>query len=313
MKCWSALGFPVALLYSAAMEAWILFTLLAVAMQSVRTAAQKQIAQSISAASTTLVRYLFGLPFALGYYFSLSHFYQGEEFVGNTVFYKASTLAAIAQIFATVFLIKALTLRNFAVGTALVKTEALLTAVLGAVFFSTALSSIAYLSVFLGVVGVLIASNWKVSWQDLVDNESIKYGVGAGLGFALASLWIREASLSLGVPRLLSASTVLLYMVAIQTVLCLLFVAIRERNQLALVLSRWRSCVFIGFTSLAGSVGWFTAMSLQDAAVVKTLGQTEFAVTLLITYFYFGEKITAKEYVGIMLVALSVILLLVAA
>jgi drug/metabolite transporter (DMT)-like permease len=303
----------VALLYSAAMEAWILFTLLAVAMQSVRTAAQKQIAQSISAASTTLVRYLFGLPFALGYYFSLFHFYQGEEFVGNTVFYKASTLAAIAQIFATVFLIKALTLRNFAVGTALVKTEALLTAVLGAVFFSTALSSIAYLSVFLGVVGVLIASNWKVSWQDLVENKSIKYGVGAGLGFALASLWIREASLSLDVPRLLSASTVLLYMVAIQTVLCLLFVAIRERNQLALVLSRWKSCVFIGFTSLAGSVGWFTAMSLQDAAVVKTLGQTEFAVTLLITYFYFGEKITAKEYVGIMLVALSVILLLVAA
>ena len=295
------------------MEAWILFTLLAVAMQSVRTAAQKQIAQSISAASTTLVRYLFGLPFALGYYFSLSHFYQGEKFVGNTVFYKASTLAAIAQIFATVFLIKALTLRNFAVGTALVKTEALLTAVFGAVFFSTALSSIAYLSVFLGVVGVLIASNWKVSWQDLVENESIKYGVGAGLGFALASLWIREASLSLEVPRLLSASTVLLYMVAIQTVLCLLFVAIRERNQLALILSRWKSCVFIGFTSLAGSAGWFTAMSLQDAAVVKTLGQTEFAVTLLITYFYFGEKITAKEYVGIMLVALSVILLLVAA
>jgi len=306
------LGFPVALLYSAAMEAWILFTLLAVVMQSVRTAAQKQIAQSISAASATLVRYLFGLPFALGYYYSLSYFYQGEEFASNTVFYKSSTLAAIAQIFATVFLIKALTLRNFSVGTALAKTEALLTAVLGAVFFSAALSSIAYLSVFLGVVGVLIASNWKVSWRDLVENESIKYGVGAGLGFALASLWIREASLSLDVPRMLSASTVLLYMVAIQTVLCLLYVALWERNQLSLVLFRWKSCFFIGFTSLAGSVGWFTAMSLQDAAVVKTLGQTEFAVTLLITYFYFGEKITAKEYVGIMLVALSVILLLVA-
>jgi drug/metabolite transporter (DMT)-like permease len=53
-------------------------------------------------------------------------------------------------------------------------------------------------------------------------------------------------------------------------------------------------------------------MSLQDAAVVKTLGQAEFAVTLVITYFYFGEKITTKEYVGIMLVALSVLLLMVA-
>ncbi|PCI79205.1 MAG: hypothetical protein COB20_05325 [SAR86 cluster bacterium] len=292
------------------MEAWILFTLLAVVMQSVRTAAQKQIAKTISAAAATLVRYLYGLPFALGYYFFLSYWYQGEEFIGNIVFYRASTLAAIAQIFATVFLVKALTLRNFAVGTALAKTEALLTAVLGAVFFSVALSPIAYLSVLLGVVGVLIASNWKVSLRDLVENESIKYGIGAGLGFALASLWIREASLSLEVPRLLSASAVLLYMVAIQTVLCLLFVAIRERNQLAMVLSRWRSCVFIGFTSLVGSVGWFTAMSLQDAAIVKTLGQIEFLVTLLITYFYFGEKITLKECMGIVLVAVSVILLI---
>ena len=294
------------------MEAWIVFTLLAVVMQSVRTAAQKQIAQSITAASATLVRYLFGLPFAISYYFVLKYFYQGEELSGNVVFYRASTLAALAQIFATVFLIKALTLRNFAVGTALAKTEALLTAILGAIFFSAALSSIAYLSVFLGVVGVLIASNWKVSFRDLVENESIKYGIGAGLGFALASLWIREASLSMEVPRLLSAATVLLYMVAIQTVLCLLFVAVRERGQLSMVMARWKSCAFIGFTSLAGSVGWFTAMSLQEAAVVKTLGQVEFLVTLLITYFYFGEKITLREGVGIVLVALSVILLITA-
>jgi len=53
-------------------------------------------------------------------------------------------------------------------------------------------------------------------------------------------------------------------------------------------------------------------MSLQDAAVVKTLGQTELAVTLLISYFYFGEKITAKETIGIVLITLSVILLMLA-
>ncbi len=281
-------------------------------MQSVRTAAQKQIAQSLSASTTTLIRYLFGLPFALAYYFVLRYTYQEEAVVGNAVFYRAASSAAIAQIFATVLLIKALSLRNFAVGTALVKTEALLTAIIGALFFSAILSPIAYLSVVIGVIGVLIASNWKVSFSDLFQNESIKFGVGAGLGFALASLWIREASLSLELPRLLSAAAVLLYMVLIQTVMCLLFVLIRESSQLSLMLARWRSCVFIGFSSLAGSIGWFTAMSLQDAAVVKTLGQTEFVITLLITYFYFGERITAKECVGIMLVALSVILLITA-
>ncbi len=61
---------------------------------------------------------------------------------------------------------------------------------------------------------------------------------------------------------------------------------------------------------MAGSVGWFTAMSLQNPAIVKTLGQVEFVVTLLITYFYFNEKISLKEYVGIVLVALSVLLLI---
>lgn len=294
------------------MEAWILFTLLAVTMQSVRTAAQKQIAQSLSAFTTTLIRYLFGLPFALGYFFFLRYTYQEETVVGNAVFFRAASLAAIAQIIATLFLVKALTLRNFAVGTALAKTEALLTAIIGALFFSAVLSPMAYLSVALGVVGVLIASNWKIGLTGLFQNESIKFGVGAGLGFALASLWIREASLSLELPRLFSAAAVLLYMILVQTAFCLLFVLIRESSQLPLMLARWRSCIFIGFTSLAGSVGWFTAMSLQEAAVVKTLGQTEFVVTLLITYFYFGEKITAKEYIGITLVALSVILLMVA-
>ena len=294
------------------METWILFTLLAVVMQSVRTAAQKQIAQSLYASTTTLIRYLFGLPFALAYFFFLRSVYQEEALVGNAVFYRAASLAAIAQIIATVFLVKALTLRNFAVGTALAKTEALLTAVIGALFFSAVLSPVAYLSVAIGVVGVLIASNWRLSFSDLFQNESIKFGIGAGLAFALASLWIREASLSLELPRVFSAAAVLLYMVLVQTASCLLYVLIRESSQLPLMLARWRSCVFIGFSSLAGSVGWFTAMSLQDAAVVKTLGQAEFAVTLVITYFYFGEKITTKEYVGIMMVAVSVLLLMVA-
>ena len=101
-------------------------------------------------------------------------------------------------------------------------------------------------------------------------------------------------------------------MVSIQTVMCLLYVLLSERDQLFLLMIRWKSCMFIGFTSLAGSVGWFTAMSLQDAALVKTLGQTEFVVTLLITYFYFGERITLKECLGIVLVAISVILLIAA-
>ncbi len=293
------------------METWIVFTLLAVVMQSIRTAGQKQIARRLSVEATTLVRFLFGLPFAALYFYLL---YSQDEaplrLQGQ--FFLSASLAGVAQIGATLCLVKALTIRNFAVGTALAKTEAIMTALLGSLFFSATLSLLGYVSVVVGVAGLLAASNWRFSWQDLFHNESIKYGLGAGLGFALASLWIRDASLSLQAPLILSAAAVLIYMVALQALLCLLWVLLTDRKQFSLVMANLPASVFIGFSSVAGSIGWFTAMSLQEAALVKTLGQLEFVVTLLITYLYFGERINAREYLGIVLVAISIILLLLA-
>ena len=299
-------------LYSDLMSTWMFFTILAVVMQSVRTAGQKQMAQSLTAEATTLVRFLFGLPFALIYFSLLWRTNSGQEVVLSANYWLPASLAAVSQIEATLCLVKALTLRNFAVGTALAKTEAIMTALLGSLFFAASLSVLGYVSVCVGVIGVLVASNWRISVPDLMNNASIKYGLGAGLGFALASLWIRQASLSLAVPELLSAATVLVYMVALQTLICLALIFYRQPAQFTLIANNWRSALFIGFTSVAGSIGWFTAMSLQEAALVKTLGQTEFVVTLFITYLYFGEKITLREYLGMGLIAISVGLLVAA-
>lgn len=291
------------------MQTWIVFTLLAVVMQSVRTAGQKQIARKLSVEATTLVRFLFGLPFAALYFLVL--WSQTDAPLNlSAQYFSSASLAGLAQIGATLCLVKALTIRNFAVGTALAKTEAIMTALLGTMFFSATLSMLGYLSVIVGVLGLLVASNWRFNWQDLFSNESIKYGLGAGLGFALASLWIREASLSLQAPLIFSAATVLVYMVGFQALLCLLWVVFTDRQQFRLVAANLPASAFIGFTSVTGSVGWFTAMSLQEAALVKTLGQLEFVVTLAITYLYFGERISVREYVGIVLVAISIVLLL---
>jgi drug/metabolite transporter (DMT)-like permease len=288
------------------------FTILAVVMQSVRTAGQKQMAQSLTAEATTLVRFLFGLPFALIYFSLLWRTNSGQEVVLSASYWLPASLATVSQIVATLCLVKALTLRNFAVGKALAKTEAIMTALLGSLFFAASLSVLGYVSVYVGVIGVLVASNWRISVPDLMNNASIKYGLGAGLGFALASLWIRQASLSLAVPELLSAATVLVYMVALQTLICLALIFYRQPAQFTLIANNWRSALFIGFTSVAGSIGWFTAMSLQEAALVKTLGQSEFVVTLFITSLYFGEKITLREYLGMGLIAISVGLLVAA-
>lgn len=294
------------------MSTWMFFTILAVIMQSIRTAGQKRMAQSLTAEATTLVRFLFGLPFALTYFLLLWRTNPGQELVVGADYWFPASLAAISQIVATMCLVKALTLRNFAVGTALAKTEAIMTALLGSLFFAASLSLLGYVSVCVGVMGVLVASNWRISVNELKDNASIKYGLGAGLGFALASLWIRQASLSLALPELLSAAMVLVYMVALQTLICLSLIFYKQPAQFTLIADNWRSALFIGFTSVAGSIGWFTAMSLQESALVKTLGQTEFVVTLLITYLYFGERISLREYFGMGLIAASVGLLVVA-
>lgn len=292
------------------METWIIFTLLAVIMQSFRTAAQKQITQKISVQSATLVRFLFGIKFAALYFFLAVWIFQPINLELNIKFILSGALASISQVLATVFLIKALTLKNFAVGTALAKTEALLTAVLGSMFFSAYLNPMGYLSILFGVCGLLIASNWNVTFKDLSDNQSIRYGLGAGLGFALASLWIRDASLSLEIPRIVSAAAVLLYMVILQSLICLVWVSVKEPEQFMLIQNNLKSSLFIGFTGVLGSIGWFTAMSLQNAALVKTLGQIEFIASLLITYLYFNEKISAREYLGIAFIALSLLLLI---
>ena len=292
------------------MEAWVLFTLLAVVMQSVRTAGQKKITEKISIQAATLVRFLFGIKFAAIYFAYIYWFYEPIMFQVKTKFFLFGGLASVAQVLATVCLINVLSMKNFAVGTSLAKTEAILTAILGALFFSSTLSFLGYISVFIGSAGLIFASRGGVVRGGTRNFQSLLYGLCAGLGFALASLWIRGASLSLEVGPIPGAAAVLLYMVVFQTVICLLWVALKEPQQLKLIKQNFNACLFIGFTGVAGSVGWFTAMSLQNPALVRTLGQIEFIISLLITYLYFDERVSRQEYLGIILIGLSVFLVI---
>jgi uncharacterized membrane protein len=58
-------------------------------------------------------------------------------------------------------------------------------------------------------------------------------------------------------------------------------------------------------------VGWFTAFTLERAAYVKTLGQVEFLISVLISYYFFKERPTAKEWTGMLFLVVGVVLLLI--
>jgi len=57
------------------------------------------------------------------------------------------------------------------------------------------------------------------------------------------------------------------------------------------------------------SIGWFTAMTLENAAYVRGLGQIELVFTFVASYLFFGERASRREIVGILLVVMGILLL----
>lgn len=293
------------------MDIWIYFTLLAALMQAIRTAGQKQLTQHLNAMATTAVRYIYALPFAWLYLWWVLDYRQLTMPELNTTFLQYALIACVMQILGTVCLVAAFNYRNFAVATSLAKTEAIQVAVLGVVLFSASLTALGWLSVVIGVVGVLLVSKVKFTYKDVFQNPGAGFGLAAGLGLALTTLLIRQSSLALNSDLLLSAAVTLTFMITVQTLFSLVYVYLQDKQQVQFMIRQWRLCLFVGVTSVIGSIGWFTATSFQNAAYVKALGQVEFFITLFITYRIFKEKISLIEYLGMGLIIASVVILLV--
>ena len=278
------------------MDIWIYFTLLAALMQAIRTAGQKKLSGHLNAMATTGVRYLYALPFAWLYLWWMLDYRQLEMPILNDMFFQYALIACIAQIIGTACLVIAFKYRNFAV--------------VGAALFSASLTFLGWFSVIIGVVGVLLVSKVKFTFNDIVHNPGAGFGLAAGLGLAITTLLIRQSSLALETDLLLSAAVTLVFMITVQSLISIIYVYFQDKTQLILMVKYWRICLFVGVTSVLGSIGWFTAASFQNAAYVKALGQVEFFITLFITYRIFKEKISLREFLGMILIIASVVILL---
>jgi drug/metabolite transporter (DMT)-like permease len=298
---------------------WVPITLFAVIMQTVRTAGQKHLTAHLDPIAVTLVRFLFGLPFAGVYLACVATWSDTSLPPLNATFMGFVLLGGIGQIAATVLLIQLFSLRNFAVGTTYARTEAFLTAFIGALFFGEWISLQGWVAIVLSVAGVIVLTIARshVDSPSILGrlwNRAALMGLGSGLGFALASLSIRKASLSFGIDDfLLTAGITLVIMILLQTVIMMVYVALRSPAQFAIIARQWRVSLFVGVTSALGSIGWFTAMTLERAAYVKSLGQIEFVFALAISTLFFRERTTGLELAGMLLVAVGVVVLLLAA
>lgn len=286
---------------------WIWFTLLAAAMQAGRNAFQKQLSKDVPVLGVTLARFLYAVPLAAGY---LIFLYQTESSYAvphfSGLFYLYVFGASVAQILATSLMVKLFQLRNYAIGVGLAKSEGVIAAMLGVMFFGTAISFIGWLGVLLGGIAIFLmtgSANLRyVSWKTFL------IGCGSGLSFALTSLWVREASLQLNSHYLLSAAWVLFSVITFEAIILLFYLALRDKSTLMKLLQRPKLAIATSIFSFGGSFGWFNAMSLNDVAFVKTVGQIEVFFMLMISYSIFKERLKRQDLLGLALIVIAALL-----
>ena len=77
-------------------------------------------------------------------------------------------------------------------------------------------------------------------------------------------------------------------------------------------LRAWKPSLFAGFMGALASQFWFLAFALATAASVRTLALVEVLFAQLVARFAFGQRTSAREAIGMVLVVAGVVLLLLA-
>ncbi|MGE6383729.1 EamA family transporter [Shewanella baltica] len=287
---------------------WILLTLLAAFMQAWRNAFQSQLSKEVSVAGVTLARFIWAGPIAAVYLVGL-YLWQDvgiPDFSGRFIDFILG--ASAMQILATGLMVKLFKQQNFAIGAGLAKSEAVVAAILGTVFFGTHLSPLGWSGVLLGGVAIFLMSA-KQGLRSLSLN-TVLIGLACGTSFALTSLWVREASLCLNIGFPHSAAWVLLFVISLQTLVLVSYLLLKDKSTLAALWQRPKLTLLTSTASCLGSIGWFSAMSLQAVPYVKTLGQVEVFFMILIATFWLKEKVKIKDMLGLVLIAIAAILVM---
>ncbi|MFC3071612.1 DMT family transporter [Shinella pollutisoli] len=302
------------------METWVLITVAAAFLQNVRSAMQKHLKGRMGTTGATFVRFGFGVPFALLYMALLAVVLARPMPVPDARFFAWAVVGGIAQIAATFLLVHLFSFRNFAVGTAYSRTEPAQAALFALVFLGEKASAGTLVAIAISVAGVMVISVARsvVSVRSLflsVFTRTAGIGLLSGTCFGISAVAYRSASLALA-PSLpapdymIQASYTLVFVIVLQTLLMLGWLVMRERGELARIASAWRPALLVGFVGATASFGWFMAMTLQQAAVVKALAQVEMLFTFASAVLVFKERVNRLEIAGCTLIVIGVLALL---
>ena len=296
------------------MELWILASLMAAILQTVRFMLQKVLSQTqLSVAGATFSRFCYSAPFLWGVvviYFLKSGIEPPKLSFWFWIF---ASLGGTVQILATVCVVALFKSRNFAVGITFKKTEVIQAVLVGLILLQEGVSLEGFGAILIGLLGILLLSDQAGASDAQTHrffNRATGLGIMSGFLFAISAVAYRGATLEVSMPSAMTTAMVaLLWVVTLQVALMSVWIYLREPGQLVAVWKARKSAVWIGLTSMGGSFWWFTAFSLQNAAYVKALGQIEILLSIAAGYFFFYEKLTLREFAGVGILAVSILTL----
>ncbi|CUH39698.1 EamA-like transporter family protein [Jannaschia seosinensis] len=295
----------------AGMSLWILATLFAATIQALRFLLQKRLAVGgLSPTAATFARFVYAPP-AIAAGLGLWLWSGGVLPEIRSGFWPFALSGAMSQILATICIVALFAHRSFAVGIAFSKVTVLLTVLTGFVVLGETVTRPALAAMAVGMGGVLILSVPAAGgWQ--VFNRAAALGLGAAAFFAVSAVGYRGASLAVASDApLLRAAVTLGLVTLVQTAVLGIWLGLRDPAGLLAVFARWRVTLAVGATSLLGSLGWFTAYTLQNAAYVNAVGQVELIFSILISWLILGERQSPREWAGIALIGASVAVLVI--
>lgn len=292
---------------------WVPITLFAALAQTVRNTAQRSLTQELGALSATLVRFLYGLPFAM-LWLALLYLVPAKPYAVPSItpiYLGWIALGAFFQLAGTVALLLAMKERNFAVAVTLTKTEVLQLALFASVFLHEPPTPLALAAMIVATIGMLLLSlppREQLLSPSAWLNRSALYGLACGSCFAVATVGFRGGSLALGAETAwLSGAWGVLIAQSMQTVGMGLWIQLRTAQGLAPIFRAWRISLLAGCMGAAASIAWFTAYAMQGASPVRTLGMIEVVFSYLVSRRVFSESFSRTEKIGMGLMLLGLV------
>lgn len=303
------------------MPIWIAITFASAFLQNMRSVLQKHLKARMGTTGATFVRFGFGVPFALIYLGILTLGFNRPLPVPDLNFALWTIVGGFSQIGATFLLVHLFSFRNFAVGTAYSRTEPAQAALFALIFLSEKISVPVLAAIAISVAGVMLISiaRTPMSAKSLAGSlfaRTAGIGLLSGTLFGLSAVAYRSASLALA-PSLpaadfmMQASFTLTAVILLQTISMGVWIALREPQEMARITSAWKPSLMTGFVGATASFGWFMAMTVQQAAVVKAAGQIEMVFTFASSALIFKERINRLEMAGCLFIVAGVLMLLV--